>query len=126
MMALHRLSLPAWARGVVADIAHHNERTIHRACVILARDGDAVERADARELLRLLDARAREVAVTGPAPRNAALVPARTRSGPEPDDPMVRRCADCFRLIAPDGSGHTSTCVYEGQPQAFPRCGAGG
>jgi hypothetical protein len=110
----------------VADIAHHDERTVRRACAILAREGDAVERADARELLCLLDTRAREVAVIGPAPRNAALVPERTRSGTEPDDPLVRRCADCFQLIAPDGSGHTSTCVYEGQPEAFPRCGAGG
>ncbi len=126
MMALHRPSLSAWARGVVADIAQHDESTIRRACVILARDGDAEESADAGELLRLLDARVREVAVTGPAPRNAALVPARIRSGPEPDDPLVRRCADCFQLIAPDGSGHTSTCVYEGQPEVFPRCGAGG
>ena len=126
MMALHRPSLPAWARGVVADIAHHDERTIRRACAILARDGDAEESADAGELLRLLDARARELAVLGPAPRNAALVPARTRSGPEPDDPLVRRCADCFRIIAPNGSGHACTCVYDGQREAFPRCGAGG
>lgn len=79
MRALHRPSQLAWARGIVADVAHHDARSIRRACAVLVRDGDDQERSEARELVRLLAARASEAAGVDRAPRDASLTPERGR-----------------------------------------------
>ncbi len=48
----------AEARAVIADVAHHSDRLIRLACNVLARHGETpAERADARRLLVVVDAR---------------------------------------------------------------------
>ena len=48
----------AEARAVIADLAHHSDFLIRLACNVLAQHGEtAGERADARRLLVVVDAR---------------------------------------------------------------------
>ena len=110
------LSLIAWARGVVADIAHHDARTVRRACAVLVRRGDEDEQAQADQLLRMM-----QPDVSIPRPRDRRAAPEQLPE-PAPGAPHGRRCVDCFQQIATDGAEHAATCIYEGQSQAFPRC----
>lgn len=116
----------SWARGVLADVAHHDARTVRRACAVLVRRGDEDEQAEADQLLRIMQPDVstpllrHDQQVAG-APRNRIDAPERLAE-PAPGAPQGRRCADCFQQIATDGAGHAATCIYEGQPEAFPRC----
>lgn len=48
----------AEARAVIADAAHHSDQLLRLACTVLATHGEsAAERADARRLQLVIDAR---------------------------------------------------------------------
>lgn len=125
-MTIPRSSTLSWARGVVADVAHHDARTVRLACKVIVRRGEPDERAEADQLRRLVQPgtllpRSGRGHRLADAPRDQADAP-ELLPEPAPDALNGRRCADCFQQIATDGAGHTATCIYEGQPEAFPRC----
>ncbi|WP_444452250.1 hypothetical protein ACTTAI_14580 [Rhodobacter capsulatus] len=48
----------AEARAVIADVAHHSDQLLRLACTVLATHGESAnERADARRLQLVIDAR---------------------------------------------------------------------
>ena len=116
----------SWARGVVADVAHHDVKTVRLACAVLVRRGDEDEQTEADQLLRMMQPDVsipllRHNQQVAGAPRDQ-MDASEQLAEPAPGAPQGRRCADCFQQIATDGAGHSATCIYEGQPAAFPRC----
>jgi hypothetical protein len=53
-MALLGRSRLNWARGVVADAAHHDATTVRQACAVLVRRGDKDEQTEADQLQRMM------------------------------------------------------------------------